>query len=106
MGAEAVYIWSYLSPKYPQPPNVRFSIPIWPFELAKYRYFSKNIVFIAQLQLPAVTKVEIQSTNLVQFLKGRGLKFCMKHFFEKTVMAVNRKLAYPKPNSKKPLVRI
>ena len=78
MGAEAVYLWSYLSPKYPQPPNVRFSIPMWPFELAKYRYFLKKYRVIAQLQLPAVTEVEIQSANLVHFLKGRGLKFCVK----------------------------
>ena len=83
MGAEGVYLWSYLSPKYPQPPFVRFSIPMWPFELAKYRYFSKHVVFVAQLQLPAVTKVEIQSTNLAQFLKGHGLKFCVKYFFLK-----------------------
>ena len=52
--------------------------PHVPFEPAKYRYFFFNIVFIAQLQPPAVTKVEIQSANLVQFLKARGLKFCVK----------------------------
>ena len=52
--------------------------PHVPFELTKYRYFLKNIVFIAQLQRPSVTKVEIQSANLVQFLKARGLKFCVK----------------------------
>ena len=45
--------------------------------------FFKNTVFLAQLQQPAVTKVEIQSTKLVQFLKGKGLKFCVIHFFFK-----------------------
>ena len=36
---------------------------------------------LAQLQLPAVTEVEIQSTNLVQFLKDHGLTFCVEYFF-------------------------
>ena len=44
--------------------------------------FLKKYRFIAQLQLPAVTEVETQSTNLVQFLKDHGLKFCVI-FFEK-----------------------
>jgi len=66
-----------------------------PFEPAKYRYLKKNIVIIAQLQRPAVTKVEIQSANLVQFLKVHGLTFCVKYFFlKKTVITLNQKLTY------------